>query len=67
MKQMEKVEGWICPRCGKEVHDYPALSRVDNKTEICSACGTKEAMLDFWKHQHELLEEKDKFVRLEDM
>jgi hypothetical protein len=26
---------------------YPALSRVDNKTHICSECGTDEALLDF--------------------
>lgn len=27
--------------------DYPALSRVDNETEICSECGTWEAMYQF--------------------
>lgn len=37
-----------CPRCGKEI-DYPALSRRDNKTEICSDCGTQEALEDFLK------------------
>jgi hypothetical protein len=26
---------------------FPALSRVDNKTDICSPCGTVEAMDDF--------------------
>jgi hypothetical protein len=26
---------------------YPALSRMDNRTYICSACGTAEAMRDF--------------------
>lgn len=35
---------WECPRCGKETNDYPALSRTDNKTNICSQCGTDEAM-----------------------
>lgn len=42
-----------CPRCrGKIPNDdtpgaYPgALSRVDNRTEICSACGRDEAMRD---------------------
>ena len=35
---------WTCPRCGKETNDYPALSRTDNKTNICSQCGTDEAM-----------------------
>jgi hypothetical protein len=39
----------ICPRCGGYIPNaetpgaYPgALSRVDNKTEICSKCGSEE-------------------------
>lgn len=34
-----------CPRCG-QVKDmrHPALSRKDNKTEVCGDCGVKEAM-----------------------
>ena len=32
-----------CPRCGKNYDGYPALSCVDNATNICSACGTAEA------------------------
>lgn len=42
-----------CPRCGGGIPNnvnvgaYPgALSRTDNKTEICSECGTLEAMED---------------------
>ena len=35
----------ICPRCGNTYIDYPALSRKDNKTEICSTCGQAEALL----------------------
>lgn len=34
----------ICPRCGREIKGYPALSREDNKTEICSECGQEEAL-----------------------
>ncbi len=34
----------ICPKCGKEYHGSPALSRVDNRTYICSDCGTREAL-----------------------
>ena len=44
----------VCPRCGGFIPNdltpglYPgALSRVDNKTEICSACGVAEAFEDF--------------------
>ncbi len=33
-----------CPKCGKYYVGYPALSREDNKTEICSECGVKEAL-----------------------
>lgn len=44
------IETWTCPRCGKETNDYPALSRRDNKTNICSQCGMDEAMTDWAKH-----------------
>lgn len=40
----------ICPSCGKEYEGYPALSRIDNKTPICSECGVKEALNEFIKH-----------------
>lgn len=33
-----------CPICKKEIGKYPAISRKDNKTEICSNCGTLEAL-----------------------
>lgn len=40
-----------CPRCGGPVPDeehqgeYPgALSRWDNRTEVCSRCGSEEAV-----------------------
>ena len=41
-----------CPRC-KTIQDmtYPATSRRDNETEICSQCGTNEALEDFAKSQ----------------
>jgi transposase len=35
----------ICPRCGEEYTTFPAISRSDNKTEICSGCGKTEGML----------------------
>ena len=33
-----------CPLCGKEYTSPPALSRTDNKTQICPACGTRQAL-----------------------
>jgi len=46
-KKAKKVE---CPRCGKremdEVDGRNALSRRDNETYICSACGQAEALID---------------------
>ena len=41
---------WICPRCGKTTTDYPATSRTDNETEICSMCGVDEALTDWSNH-----------------
>lgn len=34
----------ICPKCGKEYHGHPTLSRTDNTTYICPDCGTREAL-----------------------
>ena len=33
-----------CPKCKKEFTEHPALSRVDNETEICPECGVIEAI-----------------------
>jgi hypothetical protein len=44
---MSSKHGGTCPRCKQTYTEYPALSRVDNKTDICSKCGTAEAMWDF--------------------
>jgi len=41
----------ICPLCGKDYDNRPALSRKDNKTLICSNCGVGEAFFDFIQHQ----------------
>lgn len=38
---------WQCPACKGYTRDFPAISRRDNKTEICSDCGTREAMEDY--------------------
>jgi hypothetical protein len=38
----------ICPMCTKTyTRGLPALSRKDNLTDICSDCGTAEALEDF--------------------
>lgn len=49
---MKKAPDHICPRCGGDVPStefkgqFPgALSRWDDETEICSACGLGEALL----------------------
>jgi len=34
----------VCPSCNKTYTEVPALSRKDNKTPICPACGMKEAL-----------------------
>ena len=36
-----------CPKCGRQVSEYPALSRRDNETYICSRCGEIEAFEDY--------------------
>mgnify|MGYP002867597567 CR=1 FL=1 len=40
----DEIRTAICPKCGQEYGGYPALSRVDNKTNICPDCGTREAL-----------------------
>lgn len=49
-----------CPECSgfipnnKTPGAYPgAISRRDNKTEICSECGTREAMEDYLRYSRE--------------
>lgn len=35
-----------CPRCNTDYVGWPALSRRDNRTDICPGCGTEEALVD---------------------
>lgn len=44
---------FTCPKCGKTTDEYPALSRRDNKTLICSECGQIEAMED-WRNNKDV-------------
>lgn len=46
-----------CERCGKVFDEEPALSRKDNKTEICSHCGLKEAFEEFNEEMKKISEE----------
>ena len=55
MKQLMK-----CPICGKVFSDPPALSRKDNKTEICPDCGTFEALEAYFKATGKSQEELEK-------
>lgn len=34
----------VCPKCGIDYNEHPALSRDDDKTLICPTCGIKEAV-----------------------
>lgn len=41
----------ICPKCNKKYQDRPAISRSDNKTEICPICGLKEGFEAFKRNR----------------
>lgn len=43
--------GVTCPKCNQRYLGYPAISRVDNETEICQDCGQREAMAAWISHQ----------------
>lgn len=36
-----------CPKCKLGYEGHPAISREDNKTEICPTCGNREALNDW--------------------
>ena len=50
----------ICPICGREYTDYPALSRRDSITEICPDCGVSEALEDFFDNSNVQDKEEEK-------
>lgn len=39
-----EVPAGVCPHCRGPLDKHPATSRVDNRTSICSDCGTAEAL-----------------------
>lgn len=49
-----------CARCQREIEGFPALSRSDNKSDVCSDCGTWEAMYQY-SHNGELPKLEDGF------
>ena len=38
----------VCPACKKEYTGFPALSRKDNATSICTPCGEDEALEEYY-------------------
>lgn len=44
MKAMSEKITRTCPICGQRYTEPPALSRRDNKTDICPTCGIMEAL-----------------------
>ena len=45
---MSKEDWGNCPRCKRVIETFPALSRRDNRTDICSDCGEVEALEDYY-------------------
>lgn len=41
----------VCPRCHNEYDTHPAISRYDNKTEICEKCGLTEGLWAFFEYE----------------
>jgi len=41
----------VCPRCHNEYDEHPAISRYDNKTEICEKCGLMEGLWAFFEYE----------------
>ncbi len=39
-------KGGYCLRCDRPYYGFPALSRWDNWTDICSPCSVEEVMID---------------------
>lgn len=52
------IRTWVCPKCGQNCIERPALSRRDNKTSICPDCGQKEAMEDYERAKIDIKEDR---------
>ena len=53
------MEERVCPSCGEVYSGYSALSRKDNKTLICPACGQKEAIEDYLNYLNSRKSDKE--------
>ncbi len=42
---MQRIK--ICASCNQEIHGYPATSRKDNTTAICTPCALLEAVHEY--------------------
>lgn len=52
-KQSNETKEKVCVNCGRRYFGIGALSRRDNKTEICSQCGVEEAMFDYFNFEQQ--------------
>lgn len=62
----DKIEKVKCKKCGKDIIGYPALSRENNKDEICSECGTRESLELIGKTTDEINEVVDKINEMKE-
>jgi hypothetical protein len=62
LEQMNGIPVRTCPRCGTVYQWYPACSRWDNKTDICSLCGSDEALLNFGVNTIPMMNIKPKWL-----
>ena len=46
LEEAKANPGHVCPVCGRQFFEKPAVSRRDNSTQICSVCATAEALED---------------------
>ena len=45
MKDDARINGRVCPLCQKIYYEPSALTRTANKTEICTDCSTRQALV----------------------
>ena len=50
-----------CTTCGVIITGYPAISRKDNSSPVCSTCGAEEA-LDAWSFTEGAWDAAQKFM-----